>query len=60
VFLHYVEKRIALHRVSPEVSADEVDLLGAYLDTRFVSGQLWDHPNRGHCQLVACRHDQRA
>jgi hypothetical protein len=47
VFLHYVEKRIALHRVSPEVSADEVDLLGAYLDTRFVSGQLWDHPNRG-------------
>jgi hypothetical protein len=44
VFLHYVEKRIALHRVSPDVSADEVDLLGAYFDTRFVSGQLWDNP----------------
>jgi hypothetical protein len=26
------------------VSADEVDLLGAYLDTRFVSRQLWDNP----------------
>jgi hypothetical protein len=47
VFLHYIEKRIALHRVSPEVSADEVDLLGAYLDTRFVSGQLWDNPDSG-------------
>lgn len=46
VFLHYVEKRIALHQVSPHVSADEVDLLRAYLDTRFVSGQLWDNPNR--------------
>jgi hypothetical protein len=43
VFLHYLEKRIALHRVSPDVSADEVDLLGAYLDTRFVSRQLWDN-----------------
>jgi hypothetical protein len=47
VFLHYVEKRIALHRVSPRVSADEVDLLGAYFDTRFVSGQLWDNPDNG-------------
>jgi hypothetical protein len=45
VFLHYVEKRIALHRVAPHVSADEVDLLGLYLDTRFVSGQLWDNPD---------------
>jgi hypothetical protein len=44
VFLHYVEKRLALHRVSPDVSADEIDLWGAYLDTRFVSGQLWDNP----------------
>jgi hypothetical protein len=47
VFLHYLEKRIALHQVSPDVSADAVDLLGAYLDTRFVSGQLWDNPNSG-------------
>ena len=44
VFLHYVEKRIALHRVSPRVSGDDVDLWGAYLDTRFVSKQLWDNP----------------
>ena len=44
VFLHYIEKRIALHQVSPDVSADEIDLLGAYLDTRFVSRQLWDNP----------------
>ncbi len=44
VFLHYVEKRIALHRISPQVSGDDVDLLGAYLDTRFVNRQLWDNP----------------
>jgi hypothetical protein len=44
VFLHYVEKRIALHRVAPHVSGDDVDLLGAYLDTRFVNKQLWDNP----------------
>lgn len=45
VFLHYIEKRIELHQVSPEVSADEIDLIGAYLDTRFVNGQLWDNSN---------------
>jgi hypothetical protein len=44
VCLHDVEKRTALPRVAPDVSADEVDLLGACLDTRFVSKQLWDNP----------------
>jgi len=41
VFLHYIERRLELHRVKPKVSADELDLFAAYLDTRFLGGRLW-------------------
>ncbi|WAM24123.1 YecA family protein [Myxococcus sp. NMCA1] len=44
IFLHYIEKRLEVHRLSARVSGDELDLFGAYLDTRFVNRQLWDDP----------------
>lgn len=47
VFLHYVEKRTAIHSVKSGISADELDLLAVYLDTRFVSDQLWDNTTQG-------------
>lgn len=42
VLLHYVEKRLATQRESLEILADELDLFGAYLQTRLQSARLWD------------------
>ena len=34
IFLHYLERRIALQKTLPQMRADELDLFGAYLATR--------------------------
>lgn len=40
VFLHYLAKRIDLHRIEPQVHADEMDLFMAYLETRLLHENL--------------------
>jgi hypothetical protein len=42
VFLHYVEKRLSTQKESLDIQADELDLLGAYLQTRLQPTRLWD------------------
>lgn len=42
VFLHYVEKRLSTQRESLDIEADELDLLGAYLQTRLQPTRLWE------------------
>lgn len=42
VFLHYVEKRLAIQTENVELLADELDLFGAYLKTRLQPARLWD------------------
>jgi len=42
IFLHYVERRLELQRRSEDSLADELDLWGAYLDTRLQSSRLWE------------------
>jgi hypothetical protein len=42
VFLHYIEKRLEVQRESVEIVADELDLFGAYLDTRLQAERLWE------------------
>ena len=42
VFLHYIEKRLATQKESLDIQADELDLLGAYLQTRLQPTRLWD------------------
>jgi hypothetical protein len=41
VFLHYVERRLAVQRELPEILADELDFFGAYLQTRLQPARLW-------------------
>ncbi|NKQ34757.1 MAG: NERD domain-containing protein, partial [Chloroflexi bacterium] len=41
VLLHYVEKRLAIQHESIHIGADELDLWGAYLDTRLQAERLW-------------------
>ena len=41
VFLHYIEKRLELQKRDEEFFADELDLWGAYLDTRLQESRLW-------------------
>jgi len=43
VLMHYIEKRLATQRESLEILvADELDLFGAYLQTRLQSARLWN------------------
>ena len=42
VFLHYIEKRLLTQMESLDIQADELDLLGAYLQTRLQPTRLWD------------------
>lgn len=42
VFLHYVEKRLLTQKETLEIVADELDLFGAYLQTRLQPSRLWD------------------
>ncbi len=42
VFLHYIEKRLLTQKESLDIQADELDLLGAYLQTRLQPSRLWD------------------
>ena len=41
-FLHYLEQRTALHAAPVRATADEIDLLGAYLETRLVDDLNFD------------------
>lgn len=40
VFLHYLVKRIDLHRIESQVYADEMDIFMAYLETRLLNENL--------------------
>ena len=42
VFLHYVEKRLATQNEKIGIQADELDLFGAYLQTRLQPSRLWE------------------
>ena len=42
VFLHYIEKRLLTQKESLDIQADELDLFGAYLQTRLQPSRLWD------------------
>ena len=42
VFLHYIERRLMTQKESIDIEADELDLLGAYLQTRLQPSRLWD------------------
>lgn len=41
IFLHYVERRLQVQHETVEILADELDLFGAYLDTRLQADRLW-------------------
>jgi len=41
VFLHYIEKRLEIQKLPIRFDADELDFLGAYLDTRFAKPYAW-------------------
>jgi hypothetical protein len=45
VFLHYIERRLAVQGSSLRISIDEADFLGAYLDTRFARPLFWERDN---------------
>lgn len=42
VFLHYVERRLALQKEPLNIHADEIDLFGAYLQTRLQPSRIWE------------------
>lgn len=42
VFLHYIEKRLEVQKLPIDFNADELDFLGAYLDTRFAKPYFWE------------------
>ena len=42
VFLHYVEKRLMTQHENINILADELDLFGAYLQTRLQPSRLWE------------------
>ena len=42
VFLHYVEKRLMTQHENINILADELDMFGAYLQTRLQPSRLWD------------------
>jgi hypothetical protein len=45
VFLHYVERRLAVQKESVKILADEIDLFGAYLKTRLQANRIWAREN---------------
>lgn len=42
VFLHYIEKRLDVQKLDVSILVDELDFLGAYLDTRFARPYFWE------------------
>ncbi len=42
VFLHYIEKRLEVQKLPIDFNADELDFLGAYLDTGFAKPYFWE------------------
>jgi hypothetical protein len=42
VFLHYVQRRLDLQRSEKNVTGDELDVFGLYLDSRLHPSQFWD------------------
>ncbi len=42
VFLHYIEKRLEVQKIDVSILVDELDFLGAYLDTRFARPYFWE------------------
>lgn len=42
VFLHYIEKRLEVQQIGVSILVDELDFLGAYLDTRFARPYFWE------------------
>lgn len=42
VFLHYIEKRLEVQQIDVSILVDELDFLGAYLDTRFARPYFWE------------------
>lgn len=42
VFIHYLERRLALQRDGLTIYADDLDLFDAYLETRLRPERLWD------------------
>ncbi len=42
VFLHYLEKRLEVQQLQVSLLVDELDFLGAYLDTRFARPYFWE------------------
>lgn len=44
VFLHYLHRRISLLKASPTIAGDELDFLGAYLDTRLDFSHFDEEP----------------
>lgn len=45
VMVHYFERRVALQHDSLRIVADELDLFGAYLQTRLQAGSIWANRN---------------
>jgi len=42
VFLHYIKKRLEVQQIDVSILVDELDFLGAYLDTRFARPYFWE------------------
>jgi hypothetical protein len=42
VFLHYAERRLAVQKETVDIHADELDLFGAYLQTRLQAERIWE------------------
>ncbi|MBK6588008.1 MAG: hypothetical protein IPG22_06845 [Acidobacteria bacterium] len=47
VFLHYIEKRLEVQKLNVSILVDELDFLGAYLDTRFARPYFWEKHGTG-------------
>ena len=56
-FLHYLEQRTAMHAMALDVQADEIDLIGAYLETRFVDALDWGSLDADSVSLVGLNDD---
>jgi hypothetical protein len=52
VFLHYVDRRIALEKETVELLADELDLFGAYLKSRLQPNRMWERNREGMYSFV--------
>jgi len=59
VFLHYVERRLAIQRDHVDILADELDLFGAYLQTRLQPARLWDRDGVSPTTILLTGYSQK-